>query len=306
MSSIGFPLLLIPVAICNIIAFLMPDLSFAGPVPLFSITLRSHDVWTVTLNDVLVALSILLLWLEVIRATRPAPKYFVDHFLSLVVAGAAAYEFVMLPKFGNATFFLITLTAIVDFLAGISLRARRPRRVALPVEAPVPVHVEAPRADVPVAPAPTPATIPSPEPLPSATPVVPPATSVAEAVLADRSVPPRDIAPERKVEPVKVEPAKVEPAKVEPRIEPDLNSWLESKLESKPEPKPDTPAMPRADDFRLSKPETLPVARPETLPVPVTHSETVPPEVVAQTSPGIEADDLQPGKPTVTDHQPKR
>src|SRR4051794_30456514 len=175
MASIGFPLLLIPVAICNIITFLMPDLALAGPIPLFPIKLMSQDIWMVTLNDLLVALSILLLWLEVMRAARPAPKYFTDHFLSLLVFGAAATEFVMLPKFGNATFFLITLTAMVDFLAGISLRARRPRRVAAPVYAPEPAPRYEP-APAPVAPTPPPAQVPA-------------ATSVAEAVLTDRPEP---------------------------------------------------------------------------------------------------------------------
>jgi hypothetical protein len=196
MASIGFPLLLIPVAICNIIAFLMPDLALSGPIPLFPITLMSKDIWMVTLNDLLVALSILLLWLEVMRAARPAPKYFTDHFLSLLVFGAAATEFVMLPKFGNATFFLITLTAMVDFLAGISLRARRPRRVAAPVYAPEPAPRYEP-APAPVAPTPPPAPVPA-------------ATSVAEAVLTDR--------PEPKVEKIeRIEP-KLEPTPVPPEV----------------------------------------------------------------------------------------
>ncbi len=138
MASIGFPLLLILVAICNIIAFLMPDLALSGPIPLFPITLMSKDIWMVTLNDLLVALSILLLWLEVMRAARPAPNISPIISCRCWCLGAAATEFVMLPKFGNATFFLITLTAMVDFLAGISLRARRPRRVAAPVYAPEP------------------------------------------------------------------------------------------------------------------------------------------------------------------------
>jgi hypothetical protein len=206
MASIGFPLLLIPLAICNIIVFLMPDLALSGPIPLFTLTLMSKDVWTVTLNDVLVALGILLLLLEVMRAARPAAKYFTDHFLSLLVFGAAAAEFVMLPKFGNSTFFLLTLTAMVDFFAGVSLRARRPRRVAAaaPAPAPEPVRVEpAPRHE------------PAPAPMPS--PVVPPATSVAEAVLLDH--------PEPKVEP-KIEPKPVPPeivAQTSPQIQsPDL------------------------------------------------------------------------------------
>jgi hypothetical protein len=170
---IGFPLLLIPVAICNIIVFLMPDLSLAGPVQLFSLTLPSKDVLQISLKDVLVSLSILLLLLEVMRAAKPASKFFTDHFLSLLVFAGAAYEFVMLPKFGNTTFFLVTLVAMVDFLAGISLRARRPRRVAAPVYAPEPVREAAPRYEpvpVPVAPAPA-APVPAPAPVPAATPV---------------------------------------------------------------------------------------------------------------------------------------
>jgi hypothetical protein len=192
---IGFPLLLIPVAICNIIVFLMPDLSLAGPVQLFSVTLMSKDVLNISLKDVLVSLSILLLLLEVMRAARPASKYFTDHLLSLLVFVGAAYEFVMLPKFGNATFFLITLVAMVDFLAGISLRARRPRRVAAPVYAPEPAaRVEpAPRYEpAPAAPAPQPAPVPA-------------ATSVAESVLLDHPEPKTD-------------------AKIEPRIEPTIES----------------------------------------------------------------------------------
>jgi len=185
---IGFPLLLIPVAICNIIVFLMPDLSLAGPVQLFSITLPSQDVLYISLKDVLVSLSILLLLLEVIRAARPASKYFTDHFLSLLVFAGAAYEFVMLPKFGNATFLTITLVALVDFLTGISLRARRPRRAAAPVYAPEPAprHEPAPAAPAPAA---------APAPLPPAAPVTETApTERIEPKIDTKPVPPEIVA----------------------------------------------------------------------------------------------------------------
>jgi hypothetical protein len=217
MASIGFPLLLIPLAICNIIVFLMPDLALSGPIPLFTLTLMSKDVWTVTLNDVLVALGILLLLLEVMRAARPAAKYFVDHFLSLLVFGAAAAEFVMLPKFGNSTFFLLTLTAMVDFFAGVSLRARRPRRVAAaPAPIPEPARVE-----------------PAPRHEPAPAPVVPPATSVAEVVLLDH--------PEPKVEP-KIEP-KIEPKPVPPEIVAQTSPQIQS-----PDLQPGNGAHPSPDN----------------------------------------------------------
>src|SRR5436309_3551591 len=132
MSMIGFPLLLIPLAICNIIVLLMPGVSFAAP--LFTLALMSGVAWPVTLSDVLIALGILLLLFEVIKGARPGSKYFMDHLLSLVVFGGAAAEFVMLPQFGTSTYFLLTMLALVDFLSGIALRARR--RLA-PADAPV-------------------------------------------------------------------------------------------------------------------------------------------------------------------------
>src|SRR3954470_1412277 len=127
MSMIGFPLLLIPLAICNIIVFLMPGVSFA--TPLFTLALMSGVAWPVTLSDVLIALGILLLLFEVIKGARPGSKYFMDHLLSLIVFGGAAAEFALLPQFGTSTYFLLTLLALVDFLSGVSLRARRPRGV---------------------------------------------------------------------------------------------------------------------------------------------------------------------------------
>src|SRR3954468_15492421 len=125
---IGFPLLLIPLAICNIIVFLMPGVSFA--TPLFTLPLVSGVAWQVTLSDVLIALGILLLLFEVIKGARPGSKYFMDHLLSLLVFAGAAAEFVMLPQFGTSTYFLLSLLALADFLSGIALRVRRSARPA--------------------------------------------------------------------------------------------------------------------------------------------------------------------------------
>jgi len=118
---VGFPLLLIPLAIYNIIVFLMPDVSFTDP--LVKLTLMSGAEWTVTLSDVLLTLAILLLLAEVIKGARPGAKYLTDHLLSLIVFGAAAAEFVLWPKFGTSTYFLLTALALVDFLSGLALGA---------------------------------------------------------------------------------------------------------------------------------------------------------------------------------------
>ena len=69
-----------------------------------NLTLVSGAEWPITLSDILLALGILLLLLEVIKGARPGAKYLTDHLLSLIVFGAAAAEFVLLPKFGTSTF----------------------------------------------------------------------------------------------------------------------------------------------------------------------------------------------------------
>jgi hypothetical protein len=125
---VGFPLLLIPLAVYNIVVFLMPGVSTTEP--LFRVPLMSGAEWLVTLSDILLALGMVLLLLEVIKGARPGAKFVMDHLLSLVVFGAAVTEFLLWPKFASSTFFLLTLLALVDFLAGIAQRARRPRQYA--------------------------------------------------------------------------------------------------------------------------------------------------------------------------------
>ncbi|MTV18068.1 MULTISPECIES: hypothetical protein [Bradyrhizobium] len=187
---VGFPLLLVPLAVYNIIAFLMPGVSFTDP--LIRLTLLSGEQWQITLSDMLLAAAVLLLLLEVIKGARPGAKYLTDHLLSLIVFGAAAAEFVLWPKFGNSTYGLLTLLALVDFISGIALRTRR-RAVVVPAapsvgraqpEAPQPAPAEAPaqRSE------PAPVAAPAPAAPPPAAPV-PPATSVAESVLLDQSAP---------------------------------------------------------------------------------------------------------------------
>jgi hypothetical protein len=166
---VGFPLLLIPLAIYNCVAFLMPTVSFAEP--LFRIPLVSGVEWPVTLSDVLIALGIVLLLLEVIKGARPGAKFLTDHLLSFIVFAAAAAEFVMWPKFGTSTFLLLTLLSLVDLLTGISLRTRR--RAVL-------VYEDAPVKRGRKAPAPEPEAEPAPKPV-----VEPRAASVTEPVLPE-------------------------------------------------------------------------------------------------------------------------
>ncbi|PDT88607.1 hypothetical protein CO669_19600 [Bradyrhizobium sp. Y36] len=188
LPMVGFPLLLIPLAVYNIIAFLMPTVSFTDV--LFRVPMITGEAWPVTLADLLLALGVVLLLLEVVKGARPGSKFLMDHLLSLILFGGAAAEFVMWPKFGNSTYFLLVLLAMADFLGGIAQRTRR--RVTYVAETTVPAprkakrQAEAPAEDAaserkfePVI-APQPAAV---------EPPAPSAQSVAESVLMDHPAP---------------------------------------------------------------------------------------------------------------------
>ena len=174
MSMVGFPLLLIPLAIYNIIVFLMPGVSLAEP--LFKLPLMSGAEWPVTLSDMLLALGILLLLFEVIKGARPGAKYLTDHLLSLIVSGGALAEFLLWPRFGTSSYFLLAMLAFSDFLSGIALRARRGTPAA-------PTAAVSRRGVTSTAAAPL--VQPDPAPVPS----VPAAAAVAESVLMDHPEP---------------------------------------------------------------------------------------------------------------------
>ena len=179
---VGFPLLLIPLAVYNIIAFLMPSVSFSDV--LFKVPMITGETWPVTLADLLLALGVVLLLLEVVKGARPGAKFLMDHLLSLILFGAAAAEFVMWPKFGNSTYFLLVLLAMADFLGGIAQRTRRrvtyvaaetvsePRKSKRQAEAPAERAMFEPKLNP----------VPAPPPAPSA-------QSVAESVLMDHPAP---------------------------------------------------------------------------------------------------------------------
>jgi len=176
MSMVGFPLLLIPVAIYNIIVFLMPGVSFAEPI--VKLTLMSGTEWPVTLSDILLALGVLMLMFEVIKGARPGAKYLTDHLLSLIVCGGATAEFVLWPRFGTSTYFLLALLALVDFLSGIALHARRGAVTASATA----VSRKSARKNEKIE---TPAAEPQFDPAPVPAPATPAAASVAESVLLD-------------------------------------------------------------------------------------------------------------------------
>ena len=126
MFMFGFPLLLVPFAIYNIIAFLMPGVSWVGAV--ITVHMVSGADWSMSAGDMLVTLGILMLFGEVMKSTRIGIRTVVDHALALILFIGMLVEFLLVKQCASATFFLLLVISFVDVLGGFAVTLRSAQR----------------------------------------------------------------------------------------------------------------------------------------------------------------------------------
>jgi len=128
MFLLGFPLLIIPFAIYNIVTFIMAMPDAIWTTDAASVPMTSGQIWTLTWEDIIIAGSIILLWIEVIKSTRIGVRAIVDHVLSMLLFVAMLVEFLLVRAAGTSTFFLMLIIAMVDVLAGFIISIRSSQR----------------------------------------------------------------------------------------------------------------------------------------------------------------------------------
>src|SRR6185312_70082 len=93
-----------------------------------SIHLMSGKDWTVTTEDIILVVAILLLTLEILKATRMSSRAIVDHIMSMILFIAMLVEFLLVAPAGTSTFFLLTVLSLVDVMAGFIVTVRTAQR----------------------------------------------------------------------------------------------------------------------------------------------------------------------------------
>jgi len=140
---VGFPLLIVSLALYNMMAFfiLTPQSGASWGTPLYTVHLPSGVDWAITYSDAFIGFSLFLLFIEVTKAT--GAKSAVDHVLSFLVFGGAVAEFLLVTQAANSTFAELIAICFVDFIAGIAIRvrvSRQLRRAEPALEPPVEHH----------------------------------------------------------------------------------------------------------------------------------------------------------------------
>jgi hypothetical protein len=126
MFLLGVPLLIFSFAIYNIIEFMLPGFSWSMEVLRFQLPSGADSAMTA--GDAMVAGSILLLILEMLKAARMSRRGFMDHLLSMMLFAAMVSEFLLVKEVATTTFLLLLVISFVDVMGGFAMGNRAARR----------------------------------------------------------------------------------------------------------------------------------------------------------------------------------
>jgi hypothetical protein len=131
MFSAGLPLLLVPFSLYNTLVFLSPR--FAWNHEIVHVHMMSGGDWVLTPGDAIIAGSVVILLIEMLRAARRASRRTIlDHVLSMILFVAMLVEFLTVKGVASSTFFLLLVISFVDVAAGFAVSIRSaPRDVLL-------------------------------------------------------------------------------------------------------------------------------------------------------------------------------
>lgn len=132
---IAIPLLVVPVVIYNLLVLLGTgglDAAVGAFSVLSEVLLRvpmtSGAVWSISVGDLILFLSLILLFVELLKSTSSQRVAIVNHALSMVLFVVCLVEFLLLPGFAGSVFFLILTMVLLDVLAGFIVTIIASRR----------------------------------------------------------------------------------------------------------------------------------------------------------------------------------
>lgn len=96
--------------------------------PLFSVPMISGARWVFSIGDLLILLTMFLLFIELIKSTYTSSMQMVDHGLSMLVFIACLVEFLLVRQATSSVFFFILVASLIDVVAGALIGIRTARR----------------------------------------------------------------------------------------------------------------------------------------------------------------------------------
>ena len=95
---------------------------------LITVGMISGAVWSLTLGDLVILVTLVVLFVELIKSTRTGGNSIIDHGLSMVLFVICIIEFLVVRQAATSVFFILLFVTVIDVVAGFSITIRAARR----------------------------------------------------------------------------------------------------------------------------------------------------------------------------------
>lgn len=122
----AIPLMLIPFILYNLTMFgLMGDGGTAAlSQQIFSLNMMSGATWTMSLGDLFILIGLVILFLEIFKATRRSSASIMDHLFSMILFIVFLVEFLLVGSAATQVFFVLMVITFIDVVAGFIISIR--------------------------------------------------------------------------------------------------------------------------------------------------------------------------------------
>lgn len=122
----AIPLMIIPFALYNLAMTGLLGGSGIGALDnqILSLPMLSGAVWTMSLGDLFILIALVLLFVEILKATRTSSKALMDHLLSMILFVVFLVEFLLVPGAATQIYFILMTICFIDVAAGFSISIR--------------------------------------------------------------------------------------------------------------------------------------------------------------------------------------
>jgi hypothetical protein len=129
MSLRALPLLAIPLVLYNVLV------TFSGGgaaeflrSPLITVQMIKGAQWAFSRGDLIILLTMVVLFAELVKATYTSSISLIDHGLSMVVFIICIVEFLIVDAAATSPFFFVMVGSLIDVVAGFTIGIRVARR----------------------------------------------------------------------------------------------------------------------------------------------------------------------------------
>ena len=119
------PLMIVPFILYNLVLAGLIGGGIAGlNNTVMSLNMMSGATWTMSLGDLIIVIALVMLFIEVLKATRTGTASVLDHLLSTFLFVAFLVEFLLVQGAATQVFFILMVIAFIDVIAGFSVSIR--------------------------------------------------------------------------------------------------------------------------------------------------------------------------------------